>query len=257
MQVAVKRSRGNCKILLEGICDNQEEEEAQLKEFHSIMNSKSLREKIILKADENNLHSPKTMQEICAELALDYTTVMENANQIRLMECYLKPKLAATVGLNLVNNVDTDMKGVQRLLKEEEGRLEAIGESLPTSIAVGDLGQFPLIKKYRERKVAEAARRQCERWIKEEIEGEVIIPWGYFHIDSIEHYIVQGNRGSEDGTNNAEDEKKLAVFVEADELLAKVDFGISKEIFLKAKTGEGTARWRRHRNKFEWKQRRM
>ncbi|KAG5482073.1 hypothetical protein LSCM1_05792 [Leishmania martiniquensis] len=276
---AVKRNKDTV-VLLEGICDSEEAERQQMQEYEDIMRNDALRQTILAKADDNTLYSPEVMREICREMDVCYDLLQSMESKVRLQECYLKPKLAATCGLNLRNHADLDMHEVQRLLEEESARLHALGERLPSSIAVSQLGSFPVIRKHRERKVAEVARMHCTRWFEQETDGEVIIPWGYFHAEAIIHYVLEGNKcvGGAAGTDSGSaallrgasgnavtaspsneasaksstslgtrDAKAAAasggeaaaatepspprlVFVEADELLAKVPFSVPKEL---------------------------
>ncbi|EPY37294.1 hypothetical protein STCU_00003 [Strigomonas culicis] len=231
MDNAVRRRHSDCVILLEGICDSGAAEADQLEEYQKIMADASLRETMLQRAQDNTVHSREVIRDICLELALDYDTVMAQEDTIRLQECYLKPKMAAICGLNLRNNCDADMKEVQQLLKEEVSRITAAGDTMPTSVSVSDLGRFPIIRKFRERKVAEAARRQCEQWLEQEIEGEVIVPWGYFHTEAIIHYIFEGGKAVAAATPQGA-KKPAAVFAEDDELVAKVSFGVPRELFV-------------------------
>lgn len=257
-------------VLLEGICDSNAAEQQQMQEYVEIMKNKSLQQTMIAKADDNTLYSPEVMQEICQELDVRYDLLQSLESTVRLQECYLKPKLAATCGLNLRNNADLDMHEVQKLLEEESARLHSLGESLPSSIAVSQLGTFPIIRKHRERKVAHVARAYCEGWFEKEIDGEVIIPWGYFHSEAIIHYILEGNKAVASSAKKAGEEASAVsssnnsssgdvgvtgngdggvkeagaaaaaagsahqpprlVFVEADELIAKVPFNVPKEL---------------------------
>ncbi|KAK7194976.1 hypothetical protein NESM_000420200 [Novymonas esmeraldas] len=266
---AVRRNKDTV-VLLEGICDSEAAGRQQMEEYADIMGNEALRRTMTAKADDNTLYSPEVMQEICAELDVRYDLLQSLESTVRLQECYLKPKLAALCGLNLRNNADLDMHDVQRLLGEESARLHALGERLPASVPVSQLGSFPVIRKHRERKVAQAARRQCMRWVEQERDGEVIIPWGYFHAEAIIHYILESNkattatadgaaaatgatsvagtsggdrhtpRGEKEGgatqsapTSAAAGTKHAPprlVFVEADELLAKVPFDVPKEL---------------------------
>lgn len=235
MQSAIARNR-DVVILLEGICDNTEAAEQQLQEYKAIMESESLRETMVAKADENTLYSPEVMRELCAELSLDYDTLEKLQDTVRLQECYLKPKMAATCGLHLRNDADIYMKDVQQLLAEESVRLRAEGKKMPSSVAVSDLGTFPVIRMLRERKVARMARLICEKWFEDEIEGEVIVPWGYFHTEAIIHHVLEGNSkkaGAEvqEGEEAPKSDRNSLLFVESDELVEKVPFGIPKELF--------------------------
>ncbi|KPI86837.1 hypothetical protein ABL78_4114 [Leptomonas seymouri] len=250
---AVRRNKDTV-VLLEGICDSDAAEKQQMQEYAEITQNQDLRQTMITKADDNTLYSPEVMQEICQELGVRHDLLCSLESTIRLQECYLKPKLAATSGLSLRNNADLNMHEVQKLLAEESARLHLLGESLPSSVAVSQIGSFPLIRKHRERKVASVARAYCEGWFDSEIDGEVIIPWGYFHSEAIKHYILEGNkpRGNSDdggaaGSSSGARVENAAraggggvaspaynhpplVFVEADELLAKVPFDVPKEL---------------------------
>lgn len=259
MQQAVRRNPATV-VLLEGICDSDEAEKQQLSEYLQIAQSSELRDMMLEKADGNNLYPAAVVREICAELALDYATLQKYESTVRLQECYLKPKVAALCGTHLRNSADLNMHEVQQLLAGEAARLAALGESLPSSVSVSEIGKFPIVRKNRERKVAAVARLQCEKWLEEEVEGEVIVPWGFYHTEAIMHYIfeanaTQGSSGSSiDGAGQAEKLKPgseqvsaeagggpkevpaaakarpSAVFVEADELVAKVPFDLPKEI---------------------------
>lgn len=271
MEQASKRNP-NVVILLEGICDTDEAEKQQMREYQEIMASPELQQALLAKANENSLFPPQVIHEICNELAVNYDELMARVDTVRLQECYLKPKMAALCGLNLRNNSDLDMKEVQQLLQEESARLAAIGETLPSSVSVSELGAFPVLRANRERKVAMIARRQCERWVEQEIEGEVIVPWGYFHCEAIKHHIFSGSTAMAGGgaatTSSAvpsEETKGVAsaaaspstigaassagpsgdatgeqtdlpagstrvVFVEADEVIARVPFGVPREV---------------------------
>ncbi|GET87514.1 hypothetical protein, conserved [Leishmania tarentolae] len=277
---AVKRNRDTL-VLLEGICDSEAAEKQQMQEYQEIMQNAALRQTMLAKADDNTLYSPEVMKEICQEMGVRYDLLQSMESTVRLQECYLKPKLAAMCGLNLRNHADLHMHEVQRLLEEESARLQALGECLPSSIAVSQLGTFPVIRKHRERKVAQVARVHCTRWFEQEADGEVIIPWGYFHTEAIIHYILEGNKStsaagdavgvdvaSSTGASDSADAaspsgeastrsfiapgelgtKEVAagggvdaamatkhapprlMFVEADELLAKVPFSVPKEL---------------------------
>lgn len=190
---AVRRNKDTV-VLLEGICDSNAAEKQQMEEYKAIMQNKDLQQTMIAKADDNTLYTPEVMREICQELDVRYGLLQSLESTVRLQECYLKPKLAATCGLNLRNNADLDMHEVQRLLEEESARLHSLGESMPSSVSVSQIGTFPIIRKHRERKVAQVARVYCEGWFENEIDGEVIIPWGYFHSEAIIHYILEGNK---------------------------------------------------------------
>ncbi|CCW71754.1 unnamed protein product [Phytomonas sp. Hart1] len=273
LRIAVQRNK-NTVIFLEGICDSCEAQQAQMREYHEIVQNKSLQEAIVLKANQNNLYTENTMRDICEELSVDYDTLLRYTNEVRLQECYLKPKIAAYCGLNLCNTVDLDMGKVQALLQDEAIRLSTLGESLPSSVSVTEIGSFPVIRKNRERRVAQLARMQCKQWYQDGIESEVIIPWGYFHSEAIIHNIIEGNADpiDQDSTNqvdvsvsrgsstsepgkiesnldentsgtasnlsrskkstpvSASPDKPTLVFVEADELVAKVPFGLPKDL---------------------------
>lgn len=190
---AVKRNKDTL-VLLEGICDSEAAEKQQMQEYQDIMRNDALRQTMLAKADDNTLYSPEVMREICQEMDIRYELLQSMESTVRLQECYLKPKLAAMCGLNLRNHADLHMHEVQRLLEEESERLQTLGERLPSSIAVSQLGSFPVIRKHRERKVAQVARMHCTRWFEQETDGEVIIPWGYFHTEAIIHYILEGNK---------------------------------------------------------------
>ncbi|CAJ1021374.1 hypothetical protein Q4I30_002562 [Leishmania utingensis] len=190
---AVKRNKDTV-VLLEGICDSEAAGKQQLQEYRAIMENDALRQTMLAKADDNTLYSPEVMWEICQEMDVRYDLLKSTESTVRLQECYLKPKLAAMCGLNLRNDADLNMHEVQRLLEEESVRLQALGEQLPSSIAVSQLGSFPVIRKHRERKVAQVARMHCTRWFEQETDGEVVIPWGYFHTEAIIHYILEGNK---------------------------------------------------------------
>ncbi|AYU77736.1 hypothetical protein conserved [Leishmania donovani] len=277
---AVKRNKDTL-VLLEGICDSEAAEKQQMQEYQDIMRNDALRQTMLAKADDNTLYSPEVMREICQEMDIRYELLQSMESTVRLQECYLKPKLAAMCGLNLRNHADLHMHEVQRLLEEESVRLQTLGERLPSSIAVSQLGSFPVIRKHRERKVAQVARMHCIRWFEQETDGEVIIPWGYFHTEAIIHYILEGNKSvsaavdtngggvaSSTGTSSSagaaspsdeastrsstgpgrlsakaaaaggvagaaaaiEHAPPRLVFVEADELLAKVPFSVPKEL---------------------------
>ncbi|KPA78065.1 putative mitochondrial hypothetical protein [Leptomonas pyrrhocoris] len=257
---AVRRNKETV-VLLEGICDSNAAEKQQMQEYIDIMQNQSLQQTMIAKADDNTLYSPEVMREICQELGVRYDLLQSLEPTVRLQECYLKPKLAATCGLNLRNNADLDMHEVQKLLEEETARLHSRGENLPSSVAVSQLGSFPIIRKHRELKVATVARAYCEGWFEKEIDAEVIIPWGYFHSEAIIHYILEGNKlvggsvqkdgegggaagssgaaGGERGDSAGSGAAAVAsparkaprlVFVEADELIAKVPFNVPKEL---------------------------
>ncbi|KAG5509014.1 hypothetical protein GH5_06241 [Leishmania sp. Ghana 2012 LV757] len=288
---AVKRNKDTL-VLLEGICDSEAAEKQQMQEYEDIMHNDALRQTMLAKADDNTLYSPEVMREICQEMDVRYELLRSMESKVRLQECYLKPKLAAMCGLNLRNHADLHMHEVQRLLEEESARLQALGERLPSSIAVSQLGSFPVIRKHRERKVAQVARMHCTHWFEQETDGEVIIPWGYFHAEAIIHYILAGNKCAADavGTDagvaalltgasgNAGTASSSAkanttsstglgslgatavassvyeaaaateyspprlVFVEADELLAKVPFNVPKELIEPVPDGKGGSR---------------
>ncbi|KAG5508854.1 hypothetical protein JKF63_05357 [Porcisia hertigi] len=277
---AVKRNKDTL-VLLEGICDSEAAGKQQMQEYQNIMRDTALQQTMLAKAEDNTLYSPEVMREICQELGVRYEVLQSIESTVRLQECYLKPKLAAMCGLNLRNHADLDMHEVQRLLEVESAKLYDAGGGLPSSIAVSQLGSFPVIRQHRERKVAQVARMQCTRWFEEETEGEVIIPWGYFHAEGIIRYILEGNKSDSGfmgthggggapstgtsgcasaalpsnqggakstmgpgalGTKAAapgssssavaatEHTPPRLVFVAADELLAKVPFGVPKEL---------------------------
>jgi hypothetical protein len=272
---AVRRNKDTV-VLLEGICDSDAAGKQQMEEYAAIMRNKDLQQTMIAKANDNTLYSPEVMREICQELDVRYDLLQTLESTVRLQECYLKPKLASTCGLNLRNNADLNMHEVQKLLEEESARLHSLGESLPSSVAVSQLGTFPIIRKHRERKVAHVARVYCEGWFENEVDGEVIIPWGYFHSEAIIHYILEGNKttassgakksGEEGGSgrnNNGSSGGSRSngsgsggmvgvsavdgtggsggaappghtpsrlVFVEADEVVARVPFDVPKEL---------------------------
>lgn len=246
MQQAVRRNK-NTVILLEGICDSEESEKLQLQEYRDIARNDSLRHAMTSKADQNTLYPPEVMKDICNELAINYDVLMSYGDSVRLQECYLKPKMAALCGEYLRNDADLNMVDIQKILQSEAARLAAIGEALPSTVSVSEIGSFPTVRKNRERRVAAVARRQCEAWLAEEMEGEVIVPWGFFHTEAITHYILEGNHtaatpsAASDSTSTAvaagagmEESTKPArsavVFVEADEVVAKVPFDVPKEL---------------------------
>lgn len=234
MQQAVRRNPATV-ILLEGICDSKEAQQQQLAEYLQIAQNEELKETMIDKANSNNLYSPEVMHEICAELALDYDTLRRHEDTMRLQECYLKPKMAALCGANLRNDADLDMREVQLLLEEEAARLAGLGQSLPASVSVSDIGKFPAVRRSRELKVAAIARAQCEAWAEGEIEGEVILPWGFYHSSAIIHSILSANHhgGAEHDEAAAaagKPRRPPLLFVEADELIAKVPFGVPKDL---------------------------
>lgn len=192
LEEAVKR-QNNVRVLLEGICDTKEDEQQQLQEFRDIMSSEQLRLTIKAKAVENSLYSRETMRDMCAELAVNFEQLEKIQDSVRLEACYLKPQMASTCGLNLVNNADLDMKEVQNLLVEqlmEDQTPIKDGSVLPSGIPISQIGTFPKVRQAREKKVADAARQYCQSWIADEKEGEIIIPWGCFHIDSIYHHLT-------------------------------------------------------------------
>lgn len=231
-------------VLLEGICDSAEAERQQMQEYQEIMSNTDLRQMMQNKADDNTLYSPQVIQEICRELGVRFDLLQSMEKTVRLQECYLKPKLAASCGLHLHNNADLDMHEVQKLLEQESARLEAQGRSLPSSVPVSQLGTFPIIRRHREQKVALMARQQCIEWLEAEIDGEVIVPWGYFHAEGIRRYIVEGNKSdtsaaaapSEGGdvsgssVSGAAHPVPTAIFVAADEVVNKVSFDVPKEL---------------------------
>ncbi|CCW64639.1 unnamed protein product [Phytomonas sp. EM1] len=273
MRKAVQHNK-NTVIFLEGLCDSREAQEAQMREYHEIAQNESLREAMLSKADQNNLYTEDTMRDICKELLVDYDTLLHYIDEVRLQECYLKPKMAAYCGLNLHNGADLDMEKVQALLQDEAIRLSALGETSPSSVSVPEIGLFPVVRRNRERKVAQLARMQCEQWFQEGIESEVIIPWGYFHSEAIIHYITEGNAKPADEDSSSQIDVSVSqsseiretdhvesnlnenipvmtssvsrskkdtpaapasgrptlVFVEADELVAKVPFGVPKDL---------------------------
>lgn len=195
---SVKRYGDHVRVLLEGICDAEEDEQIQQQEYRAIMASPELQQMMHNKAEEDTLFSSDVQREMCAELALDYNVLQEYKKTVRLQECYFKPKMAATCGLNLHNDSDIDMKEVQALLKKELEEEAAKGEiSVPNSIPVSQIGTFPRVRAAREKKVARVAQNYCRRWVGEEKEGEIIIPWGYFHTENIVKYIC-AKKSSED-----------------------------------------------------------
>eukprot|EP00796_Vickermania_ingenoplastis_P007574 gene7574-5341_t len=190
MEEAVKRHGGRVKILLEGICDAEVDETLQQQEYEAIASSPELQETLKKRADHDTLFSPDVMMDMCAEMALHYSTLQKYKKEVRLQECYLKPKMAAMFGRLLLNDADLNMTEVQGILsKELEAAVEKGDTAVPSSVSVSQIGAYPGVRAAREQKVAAAAREQCLRWIGEEAEGEVIIPWGFFHTEQIVKYI--------------------------------------------------------------------
>lgn len=281
MQQAVHRHR-NVTVLLEGVCDNVAAAQAQMEEYAEIARNEALRETLLEKADSNTLYSPPVMREICAELGVNYDVLHSLESSVRLQDCYLKPKMAALCAAHLRNDADLDMKTVKKLLEAEAAELVALGHPPPPSISVAEVGRYPVVREQRERKVAALARELCERWHAEGWEGEVIIPWGYFHSEAIMHFIAAANTsstakvksgdgriGSGSGANSvrtsihddteaaacsssptsssrsaasSEAECGAIVFVEQDEVVAKETFDIPREIIESSSHGGCTGR---------------
>lgn len=192
MDESVRQYGNRVRILLEGICDADEDEEQQKQEYREIMKSPALQETMRVKADENTLFPLDVIREMCTELAIDFDTLQQHQKDIRLQECYLKPKMAATCGLNLFNDADLNMKEVQtELAKQMEAETAKGSSTLPDTIPVSQIGVFPCVRAAREKKVASVARRYCQRWLSEEADGEVIIPWGFFHTEQIVRHLCQ------------------------------------------------------------------
>lgn len=186
LDTSVQRYGSRACILLEGICDGEEDAELQRHEYAQIAHNTSLQEMLRKKAEENTVFTPAVQQEICTELGVDYSVLLQHQSRVRLQECYLKPKMAVSCGLYLHNEADLTMKEVQAVLRAELEEETAKGSTaIPTTISVRHIGQFPRVRQAREEKVARAALERCRGWLANAEDGEVIIPWGFFHAEPI------------------------------------------------------------------------
>ncbi|EKG07861.1 mitochondrial DNA topoisomerase II, putative [Trypanosoma cruzi] len=211
--VRAVQERENVVILLEGICDTEESEAQQMGEYFSIARNEELKAAMLQKADQNTLYDDETVKTICEELAVNYKVLLKQQATVRLQECYLKPKMAALVGSYLRNGADLNMSEVKAILAEEGNG------SGGTFFPFSHLGANPAVRQSRERKVARAAQLRCVEWIQRGCEGEVILPWGFYHAEGIKHNIF---------ATNAHDE--TVVFLESDDKLCRLPFGITKEL---------------------------
>lgn len=190
---SVKAYGDRACILLEGICDGEEDAELQRQEYLQIASTPSLQEMLRKKAEENAVFPPDVQQEICAELGVEYPVLLEHIANVRLQECYLKPQMAASFGLHLHNESDMNMKEVQAVLRAELEAEAAMGNTdVPNTLSVRQIGQFPRVRQAREWKVARAALAHCQLWLAKEQDGEVVIPWGFFHSDPIVRTLRMG-----------------------------------------------------------------
>lgn len=193
IESSVKQYGDHSCILLEGICDGEEDAEVQRQEYFQIANNPSLQEMLRKKAEENTVFSTEVQKEICAELGVEYPILLEHQVSVRLQECYLKPKLAASFGLHLHNEADMNMKEVQAVLRAELEAEAAKGSTaVPSTVSVRQIGQFPRVRHARELKVARAALERCQLWLAQEEDGEVVIPWGLFHAEPIVRVLQMG-----------------------------------------------------------------
>ncbi|KEG11792.1 putative mitochondrial DNA topoisomerase II [Trypanosoma grayi] len=215
MVQAVKQ-RDNVVILLEGICDNEEGEVQQMEEYFEIARNEELKAIMLHKADQNTLYNEETMKAICEELSVKYEPLVKAQATVRLQDFYLKPKMAALVGGYLRNDADLNMKEVEALLLDENSSGSGNGD---TCIPISRLGVHPAVRGRREAKVAKAAQLRCVEWFHRECDGEVIVPWGFYHAEGIKHNILAMNAHDAD-----------VVFVESDDTLCRVPFGVSKEL---------------------------
>nr|CCC92247.1 conserved hypothetical protein [Trypanosoma congolense IL3000] len=216
MKEAVERCE-NVVILLEGVCDNKEGRRQQMEEYIQISQSAELRTAMLEKANNNTLYSEDVIRTICDELAVKYDALRREWESIRLQECYLRPKMAALMGGNLCNDADIDMEEVEALMLEG-GDDEATTGSV---VSIASIGAHPKVRRRREVKVARKTRSICADWLKRSVKGEVILPWGFYHIDSIRREVL---------SMDAEDEE--VVFSEDDGVLRCVPFGIHKELLV-------------------------
>ncbi|ORC89858.1 putative mitochondrial DNA topoisomerase II [Trypanosoma theileri] len=216
--VKAVKERDNVVILLEGICDDEDVEVQQMEEYFQISHNADLRTALLKKADTNTLYTEETMRVICEELAVRYDALKEAAATVRLQECYLRPKMAALVGAHLRNDADLNMREVLAILREENSSDEKNAD-MTIDIPVSQLGAQPAVRQKREAKVARAAQQRCVEWARLGCGGEVILPWGFYHAEAIRHNIL---------AMNAKDDN--VVFVESDETLCRVPFGVTREL---------------------------
>lgn len=186
LDASVQQYGSRACILLEGICDGEEDAELQRQEYAQIAHNTSLQEMLRKKAAENTVFTPTVQQEICTELGVEYPVLLQHEDRVRLQECYLKPRMAASCGLYLHNDADLNMKEVQAILRAALEEETAMGSTaIPTTISVRQIGTFPRVRQAREEKVARAALERCRQWLANAQDGEVIIPWGFFHAEPI------------------------------------------------------------------------
>ncbi|KAH9582340.1 hypothetical protein LSM04_007057 [Trypanosoma melophagium] len=207
------KTRENVVILLEGICDDENVEVQQMEEYFQISHNADLRSTLLQKAENNTLYNEDTMRVICEELAVRFDALTKASATVRLQECYLRPKMAALVGAHLRNDADLNMREVETILREEKTA------DLTIDIPVNRLGAQPAVRQQREAKVARAAQQRCVEWVQLGCAGEVILPWGFYHAEGIRRNIL---------ALNAQDD--TVVFVESDETLCRVPFGITREL---------------------------
>lgn len=226
MEKAVAEHGDRVKILLEGICDADEDEAQQREEYRTIMGNPELQRTMRQKADDNSLFSLDVQREMCMELDLNFETLQQYTESIRLQECYMKPKLAASCGLHLFNDADLTMKEVQAILRQEMDEEAAQGSTVvPNAVSISQLGAFPRVRDARERKVARIAREFCRRWVREGCAGEVIVPWGYFHVDKIQEHVCLGG-------SYLDHPKAEPLFIVADaQWTQTASFDVPEEIF--------------------------
>ncbi|RNF00213.1 putative mitochondrial DNA topoisomerase II [Trypanosoma rangeli] len=210
--VQAVKERDNLVILLEGICDTEESEVQQMEEYFAIAHNQNLKTEMLQKADQNTLYDEETIKTICEELAVNYGALVKLQATVRLQECYLKPKMAALVGSHLRNDADLNMNEVAAILAEK-------GSSGSVSVPFSRLGADPAVRGSRERKVAKAAQMRCVEWLQRGCGGEVLLPWGFYHAEGIRKNIL---------ATNSQDE--TVVFLESDDKVCRLPFGISKEL---------------------------
>ncbi|RNE97824.1 putative mitochondrial DNA topoisomerase II [Trypanosoma conorhini] len=211
--VRAVKEQENAIILLEGICDTEESEVQQMEEYFAIAHSEQLKAEMLQKADQNTLYDEETVKAICEELAVNYEALSKQQSTVRLQECYLKPKMAALVGSHLRNDADLNMSEVEAILAEEGSSTGSV------FVPFSQLGANPAVRRSRERKVAKAAQMRCVEWLQRGCGGEVLLPWGFYHAEGIRKNIL---------ASNAHDE--TAVFLESEDKVCRVPFGISKEL---------------------------
>ncbi|AAZ13257.1 hypothetical protein, conserved [Trypanosoma brucei brucei TREU927] len=223
MRESVEKN-SNVVVLLEGICDNKEGRIQQMDEYMQISRSEELRAAMLEKAEKNTLYNDETIRTICDELAVNYDVLSRELETVRLQECYLRPKMAALMGKNLCNEADIDMEEVEALMLEGDnndhsGSYGACGSG--SVVPITSIGSHPAVRRSREMKVARKARATCVDWLKHGVAGEVILPWGIYHVEGIQRNVL---------SLNAQDEG--IVFVESGNDIRHVPFGIHRDLLV-------------------------